>query len=82
MKTVTITEARKHWFKLFAEVSQSHTPLMVKGKHTNNVVIGEDDWRAIEETLYLLSIPGMRASLIKGHETPVEKCSTRDKLPW
>lgn len=82
MKTVTITEARKHWFKLFTEVSQSHKPLMVTGKHTNNVVVGEDDWRAIEETLYLLSIPGMRESLIKGHETPVEKCSTRDKLPW
>lgn len=82
MKTVTITEARRHWFKLFAGVSQSHTPLMVTGKHNNNVVIGEDDWRAIEETLYLLSIPGMRESLKKGQKTPVEKCSPREKLPW
>ena len=82
MKTVSISVARKTLFKLFAEVSQSHTPLMVTGKHTNNVVVGEDDWRAIEETLYLLSLPGMRESLIKGHGTPIEKCSTRDKLPW
>lgn len=82
MKTVSISVARKTLFKLFTEVSQSHTPLMITGKHTNNIVVGEDDWRAIEETLYLLSIPGMRESLKKGQETPVERCSPREKLPW
>jgi len=44
------------------------------------ILIAEDDWKAIEETLYLTSIPGMRESIIKGMSEPVEKCY--EKLDW
>lgn len=56
------------------EVKDSHTPVQIVGKRNSAVLISEEDWRAIEETLYLTSIPGMRESIIKGLKTPVEKC--------
>ena len=80
MKTVTITEARKSWFKLLYGVAESHSPIKITGKERSAVVVGEDDWRAIEETLYLLSIPGMRKSIMKGLKTPVNECSS--ELKW
>jgi PHD/YefM family antitoxin component YafN of YafNO toxin-antitoxin module len=79
---VTLTEniASKRLKKLLSDVSESHHPIKIKGKKRSAVLVSEDDWRAIEETLYLLSIPGMRKSIIEGLNTPVEKCS--EKLKW
>jgi len=72
---VTVTEARKKLYRLLDELSESHEPLHITGKRGNAVLVSEDDWRSIQETLYLLSIPGMRESIVKGLRTPVEKCS-------
>lgn len=80
MTTLTATEARARLYKLLDEVASSHEPIQIKGKRSSAVLISEDDWRAIQETLYLLSIPGMRESIRKGLETPVEKCSK--ELKW
>jgi len=80
MKAMSITEARKSWFRLVDEVAESHTPIRIAGKRHSAVVVGEEDWHAIEETLYLLSIPGMRESIVKGMKTPVKKCL--EKLRW
>jgi antitoxin YefM len=80
MTTLTATEARARLYKLLDEASSSHQPIQITGKRTNAVLISEDDWRAIQETLYLLSIPGMRESIRKGLKTPVEKCSK--ELKW
>lgn len=79
---VTLTEniASKKLKKLLTDVSESHKPIKIKGKKKNAVLVSEDDWKAIKETLYLLSIPGMRESIVKGLKTPVEACS--DKLKW
>lgn len=74
MTTVTEAEARKKLCSLLAEVSKSHEPLRITGKRNNAVLVSEDDWRSIQETLYLLSIPRMRESIIGGLKTPVEKC--------
>ena len=74
MTTLTATEARKHLYTLLDNVAESHAPLQIAGKRHNAVLVSEEDWRAIQETLYLSSIPGMKESIVKGLKTPIEKC--------
>jgi len=74
MSALTVTEARKRLYRLVDEVAASHQPVKLVGKRNTAVLLSEDDWRAIQETLYLVNIPGMRKSIIKGLETPVEEC--------
>ena len=73
---------RKHidLYKLLDEIAESHEPVLITGKRVNAVLISENDWRSIQETLHLLSLPGMRESIREGLNTPVEECS--DKLDW
>lgn len=80
MKTITVTNARSNLYKLIDETSSEHEPIYITGKRSNAVLISGDDWRAIQETLYLLSIPGMRESIRKGMETPVDECS--EGIEW
>lgn len=80
MKTLTATQARKEIYRLLDEVSETHEPIQITGKRTNAVLISEDDWRSIQETLYLSSIPGMQESIIEGLQTPVEE--TDEELDW
>ena len=80
MTTLTASEARAKLYKLLDSLAQSHEPIQIKGKRNDAVLICEDDWRAIKETLYLVSIPGMRESIRKGLKTPVKKCSK--KISW
>ncbi len=76
MDSITATEARKQLYSLLDEVADSHHPVQITGKRSSAVLISEDDWRAIQETLYLQTIPGMKASIKKGLKTPVAKCAT------
>jgi prevent-host-death family protein len=80
MTTVTVTEARKKLFTLLDEASSSHEPIHITGKRGGAILISEDDWESVQETLYLLSIPGMRESIRKGLRTPVSKCGK--ELKW
>ncbi|RJP58691.1 MAG: type II toxin-antitoxin system Phd/YefM family antitoxin [Ignavibacteriales bacterium] len=80
MKTITATEARANIYKLIDTVSTENEPIQITGKRSNAILLSEDDWRAIQETLYLVSIPGMRDSIIKGMKEPLEKSS--EKLKW
>ena len=75
MTTLTATLARTKLYTLLDEVAKSHEPIQIKGKRSNGILISEDDWRAIQETLYLTAIPGMKRSILKGMKTPVSKCS-------
>jgi antitoxin YefM len=75
MTTISASEARKRLYNLVDEVKASHVPVQIVGKRNSAVLISEEDWRAIEETLYLASIPGMRESIKKGMDTPVDKCT-------
>jgi len=75
MKTITATQARENLYNLLDEASISHEPIQITGKRANAVLISEEDWRAIQETLFLLSIPGMRESIREGLEMPVDDCS-------
>ena len=74
MTTITATEARKLLYKLMDEVAESHEPIQITGKRGSAVLLAEDDWRAVQETLYLLSIPGMRESIVEGMKAPVGEC--------
>jgi antitoxin YefM len=75
MTTIKVTESRAKLFKLLDQAADSHQPIQITGMRSNAVLISEEDWRSIQETLYLLSIPGMRESIREGFKTPVEKCS-------
>jgi antitoxin YefM len=75
MTTLSASEARKRLYSLVDEVKESHKPVQIVGKRSSAVLVSEEDWKAIEETLYLTSIQGMRESIRKGLKTPVEKCS-------
>jgi prevent-host-death family protein len=80
MKTVTVTEARKTLYQLLDEVAVTSEPVQISGRRSSGVLLSEADWRALEETLHLLSIPGMRESIREGLETPIEECV--EKLDW
>ena len=74
MTSLTATEACKRLYALLDAVADPHEPIQIAGKRHSAVLVSESDWRAIQETLYLASIPGMRASIRRGLKTPVEKC--------
>lgn len=80
MTTISATEARKNLYKLVESVSLSHVPVQISGKKSNAVLISEEDWNSIQETLYLTSIPGMRESILSGMKAKLEDCSTG--LKW
>jgi prevent-host-death family protein len=78
--TLSATEAGSKLQEIVERAAESHEPVHITGKRANAVLVAEEDWRAIEETLYLLSIPGMRESIREGLKTPSNKCSR--KLSW
>jgi prevent-host-death family protein len=80
MPSINATEARSRLYKLLDEIAESHEPVLITGKRANAVLISENDWRSIQETLHLLSIPGMRESIREGMDTPTKECS--DRLDW
>jgi len=80
MPSINATEARSRLYKLLDEIAESHEPVLITGKRANAVLISENDWRSIQETLHLLSISGMRESIREGLNTPVEQCL--DRLDW
>ena len=80
MHTITVSEARANIFRLMEQIADSHEPILVTGKHTNTVMISEEDWRGIQETIYLSSVPGMAQSIREGMNTPIEECN--DKIEW
>jgi prevent-host-death family protein len=75
MRTITATAARTHLYRLLDEAAAVHEPIQITGRRGSAVLISEEDWRAVQETLYLLSIPGMRESVRRGLRTPVGKCA-------
>ena len=80
MEIYTTSEARAKLYKIVDQVAQAHEPVYIKGRRNKAVIISEEDYESMQETLYLLSIPGMRKSIKEGMETPIEECF--DKLDW
>jgi len=75
MTSLPVTQARSRLYQLLDEAAESHEPIQITGKRSNAVLISENDWRSIQETLYLVSIPGLRASIRKGMAEPLNKAS-------
>jgi len=82
-KSISITKARKEIYKLANKVNEEHRPIYVTNKSGNNmVIISEDDWRSIEETIYLNSIPGMAESIIAAKNEPIKDCIPESEVEW
>jgi prevent-host-death family protein len=77
MTSLPVTQARSKLYQLLDEAADSHEPIQITGKRSNAVLVSEDDWRSIQETLHLISIPGMRDSIRKGMAEPLAKSSTK-----
>ncbi|OQA31834.1 MAG: Antitoxin RelJ [Betaproteobacteria bacterium ADurb.Bin341] len=80
MTTLTASEARASLYRLIDETASSHQPVVITGKRHNAVLVSADDWASIQETIYLLSIPGMRESIREGLSTPLDECGK--ELVW
>ena len=80
MSTITASEARASLYRLIDQAAESHKPIMISGKRTNAVLISEEDWSAIQETLHLLAIPGMRESIKDSMAEPLAK--SKKALKW
>lgn len=80
MTILNATEARSKLYSLIDEAAESHQPIVIKGKKGNAVLVSEEDWNAISETVNLLSIPGMRESIQEGMKTPSSECA--EDLDW
>ncbi len=76
MTSLPVTQARSKLYQLLDEAAASHAPIQITGKRSNAILISEDDWRSIQETLYLLAVPGMRESIRKGLAEPLDKAFT------
>ena len=75
MNIVTVSQARSNLYRLVDDTSSSHQPTFIKGKRNSSVLVCEEDWRSIQETIYLLSNPRMAESIIKGKKVSIEECA-------
>ncbi len=80
MKVLSISEARANLYNLVDQAAISHQPIFISAKRNDAVLLSADDWNAIQETLYLQSIPGMRESIIEGMNESIADCS--EELDW
>jgi antitoxin YefM len=80
MQTLTASEARANLYRLMDQTAESHEPIIISGKRNDAVLVAAEDWQAIQETLYLLSVPGMRESIKEGMAEPIDACAK--ELDW
>jgi antitoxin YefM len=80
MNTLTASEARANLYRLIDETAESHTPITISNKRNSAVLLAAEDWSAIQETLYLLAVPGMRESIKAGMKEPLVKSAKA--LKW
>ncbi len=80
MNILTASEARANLYRLLDQTSETHQPITISGKRNSAVLVSSEDWESIQETLYLLTVPGMRESVKQGMAEPIEDCSK--ELDW
>lgn len=80
MQTLTASEARANFYRLMDQTAESHQPVIISGKRHSAVLLSAEDWQSIQETLYLLSVPGMRESIKEGMAQSISKCAK--ELNW
>ena len=82
MSAINITNARKELYNLVEDVNLYSEPALIVSKKGNAVLVSESDWNAIQETIYLNSLPGMVESMREGMETPLEDCVPEEDVEW
>ncbi|MEM9216234.1 MAG: type II toxin-antitoxin system Phd/YefM family antitoxin [Cyanobacteria bacterium P01_F01_bin.150] len=82
MDLMTEQDARENLYRLINQVAEHHKPIVIAGKQNDAVLISKEDWDAIQETIYLTSIPGMTESLQKATAEPIEDCTALEDLDW
>jgi antitoxin YefM len=80
MSVLTASDARSNLYRLIDQTNESHEPIIISGKRNNAVLLSEEDWKAIQETIFLMSIPGMTESIKEGMKEPLSKSSK--KINW
>ena len=80
MTILSASEARANLYRLIDQTAESHEPIFISGKRTGAVLISAEDWKSIQETLFLLSVPGMRESIKEGMTEPLDECAK--ELDW
>lgn len=79
MTAISVTKARENIYQILSDVNNSSQPITItNNRGKNGVLISEEDWNAIQETLYLNSIPGMTESIVKAGKEPIEECLVYD----
>ena len=82
MDSINVTTARKNLYKLIQNANQHHAPIQITGKNGNAVLLSEEDWKAIEETLYLNAVPGMVQSILDASKEPLKESVSADEVEW
>lgn len=82
MPAINITNARKELYNLVEDVNRYSEPALIVSKKGNAVLVSESDWNAIQETVYLNTIPGMVESIKRGMDTPLEDCVSEEDVEW
>lgn len=80
MAILTASDARTNLYRLIDQTNESHEPVIITGKRNNAVLVSEEDWKSIQETLYILSIPGMKESILEGMNEPISK--SQRQINW
>jgi antitoxin YefM len=80
MSVLTASQARANLYRLIDEAAESHEPIVIAGKRSSAVLVSAEDWKAIQETMHLLSIPGMRKSIRDAMAEPLAKSAK--ELRW
>jgi prevent-host-death family protein len=82
MDVISATDARAKLYRLIDEAATAHKPILITGQRNNAVLVSEEDWNAIQETLHLLSVPGMRESILQGGKEDVSECKPFEDIEW
>lgn len=83
MTAISATKARENLYQLISDVNASNSAITITNTRGKNaVLLSEDDWNAVQETLYLMSVPGVTESIIEGGKIPIEECVSEDKVEW
>ncbi|MEH2144979.1 MAG: type II toxin-antitoxin system Phd/YefM family antitoxin [Nostoc sp.] len=82
MDVINVNDAQQHLDAVINESAKSHTPVIISGNQNQAVLVALEDWNAIQETLHILQVPGMREDILEGMRTPVEECVTKEDLDW
>lgn len=82
MQTMNATNLRKNLFAILEQAVKYNEPVNISTKDGNAVIISEEDYNSLIETLYLCSIPGMREKIMKGLDTPLDECISESEVEW